>query len=87
VQVIGVPDERYGKEIMACVVLKPGTAATAEEIREYCRGRIAHVKVPRYVRFTDAFLMTVTGKIRKYRMREAAIEELGLTRFAQTSTA
>jgi fatty-acyl-CoA synthase len=87
VQVIGVPDERYGEEVMACVVLKPGVEATEEEIREFCRGRIAHFKVPRYVQFTDGFPMTVTGKIQKYRMREAAIEELGLHQVAETSTA
>jgi fatty-acyl-CoA synthase len=87
VQVIGVPDERYGEEIMAWVVLKPGAEASTEEIREYCRGRIAHFKVPRYVKFTDGFPMTVTGKIQKYRMRETAVEELGLARLAQTSTA
>jgi fatty-acyl-CoA synthase len=87
VQVIGVPDERYGEEVMAWVVLKPGIEATEEEIREFCRGRIAHFKVPRYVRFTDGFPMTVTGKIQKYRMREAAIEELGLHHVAETSTA
>jgi fatty-acyl-CoA synthase len=87
VQVIGVPDERYGEEVMACVVLKPGMQTTAEEIREFCRGRIAHFKVPRYVQFTDGFPMTVTGKIQKYKMREAAIEELGLNRVAETSTA
>jgi fatty-acyl-CoA synthase len=87
VQVIGVPDERYGEEVMACVVLMPGMQTTAEEIREFCRGRIAHFKVPRYVQFTDGFPMTVTGKIQKYKMREAAIEELGLNRVAETSTA
>jgi fatty-acyl-CoA synthase len=86
VQVIGVPDERYGEEVMAWVVLKPGIEATEEEIREFCRGRIAHFKVPRYVRFTDGFPMTVTGKIQKYRMREAAIEDLGLNRVSETST-
>jgi fatty-acyl-CoA synthase len=78
VQVIGVPDERYGEEVMACVILKPGAEASSDEIREFCRGRIAHYKVPRYVSFTDGFPMTVTGKIQKFKMREAAIEELGL---------
>jgi fatty-acyl-CoA synthase len=87
VQVIGVPDERYGEEIMACVILKPGMEATAEEIRDFCRGRIAHFKVPRYVTFTDGFPMTITGKIQKFRMREAAIEELGLQKAAAMRTA
>ncbi len=79
VQVIGVPDERFGEEVMAWVVLKPGAVAAAEEIRDFCRGRIAHFKVPRYVTFTDGFPMTVTGKIQKYKMRETAIKELSLS--------
>jgi len=78
VQVIGVPDRKYGEELMAWVILKPGEAATEDDLRDYCRGRIAHYKVPRYWRFTDRFPMTVTGKIQKYKMREAAIEELAL---------
>jgi fatty-acyl-CoA synthase len=78
VQVIGVPDPKYGEEICAWVRLKPGETATAEEIRDFCKGRIAHYKVPRYVRFVDAFPMTVTGKIQKYLMREAMVRELGL---------
>ena len=65
VQVIGVPDEKYGEEIMAWVRLREGQAATEAEIRDYCRGKIAHFKVPRYVRFVDAFPMTVTGKVQK----------------------
>jgi len=79
VQVIGVPDERYGEELMAWVKLHPGATATEDEIREFCRGTIAHYKVPRYVRFVDEFPMTVTGKVQKYLMREQSIEELGLT--------
>jgi fatty-acyl-CoA synthase len=78
VQVIGVPDERYGEELMAWVVLRPGTTLDDATLREYCRGRIAHYKVPRYVRFVDGFPMTVTGKVQKYKMREQAIEELDL---------
>ena len=87
VQVIGVPDERFGEEIMAWVVLKPGESAEAEEIREFCRGRIAHFKVPRYVRVTSEFPMTVTGKIQKFRMREMAVEELGLQSASRIQTA
>jgi fatty-acyl-CoA synthase len=87
VQVIGVPDEKYGEEVMAWVVLKPGTNANDEDIREFCRGKIAHYKVPRYVRFTDGFPMTITGKIQKYKMRETAIEELGLHAAAAVGTA
>ena len=78
VSVIGVPDERYGEELMAWVKLRHETATTADDIREFCRGRIAHYKIPRYVKFTQDFPMTVTGKIQKFRMREVAIEELGL---------
>jgi fatty-acyl-CoA synthase len=82
VQVIGVPDERYGEEIMAWVQLREGATATEEDLKEHCRGRIAHYKVPRYVRFTDEFPMTVTGKVQKFKMRETAIEELGLAEVA-----
>ncbi len=78
VQVIGVPDAKYGEELCAWVKLKPGQAATAEDIRAFCRGQIAHYKIPRYVKFVDGFPMTVTGKIQKYVMREQMTRELGL---------
>jgi fatty-acyl-CoA synthase len=78
VQVIGVPDARYGEELCAWLVLKPGAAATDEDIRAFCRGRIAHYKVPRHIRFVDAFPVTVTGKVQKFLMRETMIAELGL---------
>jgi fatty-acyl-CoA synthase len=78
VQVVGVPDSKYGEELCACVRLRPGEQATADEIRDFCRGRIAHYKVPRYVRFVDAFPMTITGKIQKFVMRQQMAEELGL---------
>jgi fatty-acyl-CoA synthase len=78
VQVIGVPDERFGEEIMAWVIPRAGVALDGERIREFCRGTIAHYKVPRYVHVTDEFPMTVTGKVQKYLMREQAIEQLGL---------
>jgi fatty-acyl-CoA synthase len=78
-QVIGVPDERYGEELMAWVRLREGAQPlTAEALREFCAGRLAHYKVPRYVKVVDAFPMTVTGKVRKVEMREVAVEELGL---------
>ena len=77
-QVIGVPDARYGEELMAWVQRRPGSQVTEEELKEFCRGRIAHFKVPRYVKFVDEFPMTVTGKIQKYRMRATSISELGL---------
>ena len=78
VQVIGVPDRRFGEEIMAWVLLKAGQDATEEEIKEFCRGKIAHYKVPRYVKFVSEFPMTVTGKIQKFVMRETSIGELQL---------
>ena len=87
VQVIGVPDERYGEELMAWVTLREGATLTLEELREFCAGRIAHQKVPRHLHVTDAFPMTVTGKVQKYLMREQAIEMLGLEAAASTETA
>jgi fatty-acyl-CoA synthase len=87
VQVIGVPDTRYGEELMAWVKLRPGAAATPDELREFCRGSIAHYKVPRYVKLVDGFPMTVTGKVRKVEMREVSIAELGLGDAARTETA
>ncbi len=87
VQVIGVPDERYGEELMAWVMLRPGSTLTDEGVREFCRGRIAHFKIPRYVKFVDSFPMTVTGKVQKFKMREAAVEELGLGQAAAIATA
>jgi fatty-acyl-CoA synthase len=80
VQVIGVPDERLGEELMAWVIRKRGAELDADELREFCRGKIAHYKVPRYVKFVDEFPMTVTGKVQKFKMREQAIAELGLER-------
>ena len=79
-QVIGVPDERYGEELMAWVRLRDGAPElTAEALREFCGGRLAHYKIPRYVHVVDDFPMTVTGKIRKVEMRERSVELLGLT--------
>ncbi|MCP1367101.1 AMP-binding protein [Halomonas sp. BBD48] len=78
VQVIGVPDEKYGEEVMAWVKLVEGESLDEEGLRTFCQGQIAHYKVPRYVKFVDAFPMTVTGKIQKYKMREEATHELGL---------
>ena len=82
-----MPDERFGEEVMAWVRLKPDADATEESIRDFCRGQIAHYKVPRYVKFTDEFPMTVTGKIQKFRMREMAVEELALQTAAGVQTA
>jgi len=87
VQVVGVPDEKYGEEIMAWVKLKPGATTTGEAVRDFCRGRIAHYKIPRYVKFVEAFPMTVTGKIQKFIMRDQSIQELGLESAAAVKTA
>ncbi len=87
VQVIGVPDPKYGEEIMAWVKLRAGATVNEEEIRAFCRGQIAHYKVPRYVKFVDAFPMTVTGKVQKYLMRQASIQELELEAAAMVKTA
>ncbi len=88
VQVIGVPDARYGEEIMAWVRMRPEREPLdADALRAYCTGRIAHNKIPRYVKVVDAFPMTVTGKIRKVEMREVSVAELGLAGVAATRTA
>jgi len=80
VQCVGVPDDKYGEELCAFVILRAGTQADADEIRAYCRQHIAHYKVPRYVRFVDAFPLTVTGKVLKYVLREKVAAELQLRR-------
>ena len=78
-QVIGVPDQKYGEELMAWIRMKPGTTELdAHSVREFCAGRLAHYKIPRYVHVVDEFPMTVTGKVRKVEMREAAVEIIGL---------
>ena len=87
VQVIGVPDQRYGEELMAWIVPRAGASMTEDEMREFCQGKIAHYKVPRYVKFVDSFPMTVTGKVQKFKMRETAIQELGLEKAAAVATA
>ena len=78
VQVIGVPDERYGEEAMACIILKEGQEVTEPEMRQYIVSRLARHKVPRYIEFTDAFPMNAAGKVLKYKMREDAAKMLGL---------
>jgi fatty-acyl-CoA synthase len=77
--VVGVPDPKYGEELCAWLKLKQGAAATEQEIRDYCRARLAHFKVPRYVRFVTSFPQTVTGKIQKFKIREQMCQELGLS--------
>src|ERR1019366_8187979 len=78
VQVVGLPDEKLGESVAVWIRLKDGETATEFEIREFCRGRIAHFKIPQYMRFVDAFPMTVTGKVQKFRIREIEIRERGL---------
>ena len=76
VHVIGVPDRKYGEEVCAWIRLRDGVEATEEEFRDFCRGQIANFKIPRYVRFSSEFPMTVTGKVQKFRMREITVAEL-----------
>ena len=87
VQVIGVPDKQYGEEIMACVIVKEGETLTEDELREYIRSHIAKHKCPKYIEFTDSFPMNAAGKILKYKMREAAVEKLGLVAESKIVTA
>ncbi|MEZ5605598.1 MAG: AMP-binding protein [Burkholderiaceae bacterium] len=79
VQVVGLPDPKYGEELCAWIIAKPGQQLTEDEVREFCKGRIAHYKVPRYIKFVAEFPMTVTGKIQKFKIREAMVQELGLS--------
>ena len=78
VQVVGVPDPQHGEALCACIVLRPGRSATAQEMRAFCRGEIAHGKVPRYVRFVDGFPLTVMGTVQKFALRERMAAELRL---------
>ena len=87
VQVIGVPDAKYGEEIMAWVRLREGEEASTEELRDYCRDQIAHYKIPRYIKFVEVFPTTVTGKVQKFIMREQSIKELKLETAAAITTA
>jgi len=87
VQVIGVPDMKYGEELVAWVKLKNGSTVTTDEIKAFCKGKIAHYKIPRYIKFTDEFPMTISGKIQKYKMREISTKELGLEDVAKIKTA
>ncbi len=78
VQVYGVPDRKYGEQVMASIILKKGLAMTEDEVREFCKDKIANYKIPRYIKFVDAYPMTASGKIQKFKMREMAIKELQL---------
>ena len=87
VQVIGVPDEQYGEEIMACIILKEGEEMTVEEMKQYIMDHMARHKVPKYIDFVTEFPMNVAGKILKYKMREDAIKKLGLQKADSIETA
>jgi fatty-acyl-CoA synthase len=87
VQIIGVPDRKFGEEVMAWVRLREGKTASEEELKSFCKTRLAHFKVPRYWKFVDSFPTTVTGKVQKYKMREISIVELGLQAAASIETA
>jgi len=87
VAVIGVPDEKYGEELCAWIVPKPDATVDLASIQEFCKGKIAHYKIPRYVKVVDAFPMTVTGKVQKFKMRDASVSELGLEAAAKIVTA
>jgi fatty-acyl-CoA synthase len=87
VQVIGVPDLKYGEELCAWIRVRPGAELDAAAVREYCQGKIAHYKIPRYVRLTSDFPMTVTGKVQKFKMRQTSIAELGLEEAGNVRTA
>jgi fatty-acyl-CoA synthase len=85
--VVGLPDIKLGETVLAWIRLKAGETATEDEIREFCRGKIAHFKIPQYLRFVDAFPMTVTGKVQKFKIRDMEIRERSLEEAARVETA
>jgi fatty-acyl-CoA synthase len=87
VYVVGIPDAKLGETVVAWIQLKPEVTASEEEVRDFCRGKIAYFKVPQYIRFVDSFPMTVTKKVQKFLMRAREIEERGLEAVARTETA
>jgi fatty-acyl-CoA synthase len=87
VYVVGLPDAKLGETVLAWIQLREGQSATAEEIRDFCRGRIAYFKIPQHIRFVDGFPMTVTKKVQKFLMREQEIRERGLEGVAGQATA
>jgi len=76
--VVGVPDDKYGEELCACVKVKADSRVSGEEIREFCRGKISHFKIPRYVRFLDEFPLTASGKVQKFALARSSARDLGL---------
>jgi fatty-acyl-CoA synthase len=87
VQVVGLPDAKFGEEVCAWIRVKPGAAVSEEDLKAFCKGRIAHYKVPRYIAFVDEFPTTVTGKVQKFKLRELGIERYGLKQAAKIETA
>jgi fatty-acyl-CoA synthase len=87
IQVYGVPDRKYGEQVMAAIKIKEKVSCSEEEIRDFCRGRIANYKIPFYVKFVDEYPMTASGKIQKFKLREMAISELSLEEAAAEKTA
>ncbi len=85
IQVYGVPDRKYGEQVMAAIILKKGVEMTEDEVRDYCQGKIANYKIPKYVRFVDAYPMTASGKIQKFKLRDMAIKELSLEEAGPTA--
>src|SRR5262249_40218470 len=86
VAVVGIPDRKVGEAVLAWIRLKAGVTAAEDEIREFCEGKIAHYKIPQFIRFVDAFPMTVTGKVQKFRIREIEIQERGLAELSARSS-
>ncbi|WP_409178686.1 AMP-binding protein [Brevibacillus fortis] len=87
VQIVGVPDAKYGEQVLACIRVKPHETLTEDEVRDYCEGKIAHYKIPRYIQFVDEYPMTASGKIQKFKLREQALELFGQSHPNQTGTA
>ncbi|MGG4454989.1 AMP-binding protein [Brevibacillus porteri] len=87
VQIVGVPDAKYGEQVLACIRVKPHETLTEDEVRDYCEGKIAHYKIPRYIQFVDEYPMTASGKIQKFKLRELALELFGQSNPNQTGTA
>jgi fatty-acyl-CoA synthase len=85
IQVYGVPDRKYGEQVMAAIILKKGQAMTEDEVRDFCQGKIANYKIPKYVKFVESYPMTASGKIQKFKMREMAIKELELEDMGETA--
>ncbi|UIO44906.1 AMP-binding protein [Brevibacillus brevis] len=87
VQIVGVPDVKYGEQVLACIRVKPHETLSEDEVRDYCEGKIAHYKIPRYIQFVDEYPMTASGKIQKFKLREQALELFGQSNPNQTGTA